>query len=199
MRFQLENNCLKVDEGAKTLSQFTPRGTGDCKIMNWFEISDVFDSMVSPNRNAVISYFKSKFMVLDSNNDIKFGWSKQDISNLIRLNRIIAADCIYEERLTIAFFKTLMTLCLISEEKEIQIFIAVEKRLNFTIEDLDITSPCYNHFIEMLKHLEQYNNILKNWKMDGLFKVTQIKSFEQFVCYDRNDLLELWKITYTQQ
>ena len=200
MRIQLENNLLKVGKNTEVLfsQSATPCGTKDCRILDWFEISEIFDSMDFPNRDVLISYFKSKstLSLLDSDNAAKFCWSKRDISNLTKTNKIIAADCIYEKPLTIAFFKTLMTLCIISEEKEIQIFIAVEKRLNFTIEDLDITSPCYNHFIKILKHLEKHNNIINSWKMDGTFKVTQIKSFEQVICYERNNSLELWAVTY---
>ena len=194
MKLQLENSTFV--ENTKTLS----KSNGNCRLLDWFEISKIYDRLDSPDRNSLISYFESKFPqnqeeLLDR---LTFNWSQQDISNLKRTNRIIAADCIYDEALTIAFLKTILSLCLISEEKEIRIFIAVEKRLNFTFEDLDVTSPCYNHFIKLLTHLELHNNLNDCWKIDGLFKFKQSEPFGQFLYYERTNLLELWEITFTR-
>ncbi|XP_038065686.1 methyltransferase-like protein 22 [Patiria miniata] len=73
-----------------------------------------------------------------------FQWSDKDIEKLEEVTVIIAADVVYDDDLTDAFFNTLIRL--MSTGKDKTAFLALEKRLNFTIQDLDVTCKAYDHF-----------------------------------------------------
>ena len=203
MKFQLENSFLAEYMPRADNNQENILSPEQCKKLDWFEISKIYDMLDIKKSNETTTLMSHLETYLGEGLGNKqnqsltssYAWSKQDILKLKKTDRIIAADCIYDETLTLWLFKTLMILCLVSEASEIRVFFAVEKRLNFTLEDLDVASPCYNHFIKLMGELVQND---KSWKIGGSFEVKQIKQFEQFLGYERSELLELWEICYTR-
>jgi hypothetical protein len=97
-------------------------------------------------------------------NDVgEFSWSRGCLERLREVEVIIAADVIYADNLTEAFVCTvhrLMLSCPVCS----RCYIAIEKRFNFTLADLDAACPAYQHFrscIEELCQEESPNGILQ--------------------------------------
>ncbi|XP_014679426.1 PREDICTED: methyltransferase-like protein 22 isoform X2 [Priapulus caudatus] len=117
-----------------------------------------------------------------------FFWSREEIAQLYRADVILAADVVYDDDLTDAFFKTAYDLmsCLPSKT----VLISVEKRLNFTLSNLEVGSPAYQHFQTCLEELSHYATDTVS------FSVDQVPTdFPQIFSYDRVKFLELWKVT----
>ncbi|EDO35475.1 predicted protein [Nematostella vectensis] len=96
---------------------------------------------------------------------------------------IVAADVIYDDDLTDAFLSQI--LCLFASNSSRVVLLALEKRLNFTLEYLDVACPAYIHFTAKLRHLQQ----------QGLLFTRQLPlDFPNYIQYDRVRELELWEI-----
>ncbi|XP_022095492.1 methyltransferase-like protein 22 isoform X2 [Acanthaster planci] len=119
-----------------------------------------------------------------------FQWSKKDIEKLGEVTVIIAADVVYDDDLTDAFFNTLIRL--MSSGKDKTAFIALEKRLNFTIEDLNVTCKAYDHFQLHINRLVS--------SQDVKYCVEQLPvNFPQCFQYCRTEQLELWKMNLVRE
>ncbi|XP_077868563.1 methyltransferase-like protein 22 [Saccoglossus kowalevskii] len=94
---------------------------------------------------------------LNTDHQNPFHWRKRDIDTLQdSVNVIMAADVIYENDLTDAFFRTIYHIMTTGKSK--MLYVSIEKRVNFTIVDLDATAEAYDHFkecLEFLLHLQQ--------------------------------------------
>ena len=98
---------------------------------------------------------------------------------------IFVADCIYENGLTDALFRTLYRFLTAFESKPV-ILIALEKRFNFTLNELDVTCHEYDHFRRCLKDLE---------KLDGCsVRNICLEMLPVYFDYDRTNYVELWEI-----
>ncbi|XP_028267369.1 methyltransferase-like protein 22 [Parambassis ranga] len=124
--------------------------------------------------------------------DVEFSWTKEEVDDLYdSTSFIIAADVCYDDDLTDALFRTLYQLCS-GFSHTCTIFIALEKRMNFTLRHMDVSCEAYNHYVHCLSQLQDL--------VDGRcsFKVEQLPSdFDQFLQYERIEQLELWKLTST--
>lgn len=111
-----------------------------------------------------------------------FGWDNEDKDHLSNVSILLAADVIYDNKLTDAFFETV--LWLMNRNLRKTLYLSIEKRINFTIEALDVVSPAYDYFQQCLTRLETKLN------------AQQIKvDFPQYFQYERNPKLELWRFT----
>ncbi|XP_041257916.1 methyltransferase-like protein 22 isoform X4 [Onychostruthus taczanowskii] len=94
----------------------------------------------------------------------------------------------YDDDLTDALFRTLYRITH-NLRNSCTVYLALEKRLNFTLRHMDITCEAYSHFRNTLNDLEN----LQDGKMK--YTVEPIKlDFCQFLVYERIEQLELWKI-----
>nr|XP_039255568.1 methyltransferase-like protein 22 [Styela clava] len=108
---------------------------------------------------------------------------------------IMACDVIYDNDITNAFFQTLQILLNgDTYTKEgcrpsiVKVYISTEKRLNFTLEDLDITCKEYNHFLCKLSELENtFQSSLSVQRID-------MEDISQFCQYNQTQQLEIWEI-----
>lgn len=83
-------------------------------------------------------------------------------------------------------FRTLMT-------PQQTLFLSLEKRINFTIEDLKPTAKAYDYFCSLIS-----NNQNQNSHLTGSFVVQKLPiDFPQYFAYERTKELELWEIKYT--
>nr|XP_057904627.1 methyltransferase-like protein 22 isoform X2 [Doryrhamphus excisus] len=127
---------------------------------------------------------------LCTDSDVEFSWTEEEVAD-IHDNAcfIIAADVCYDDDLTDALFRTIYRLCN-NFMHPCTIFISLEKRLNFTIREMDVSCEAYNHFRHCLSQLEGL--------VDGQcsYTVQQLPcTFPQFLRYERIEQLELWKVT----
>ncbi|XP_076036788.1 methyltransferase-like protein 22 isoform X2 [Oratosquilla oratoria] len=110
---------------------------------------------------------------------------RKELSNV---SVILAADVVYHNQLTDAFFETVYTL--MSKPPCKTMYIALEKRYVFTIEDMDTVAPCYEYFKQCLDQLTKRNSENVSWSVEEV--VT--KTLPQYFTYERNKHLVLWKI-----
>ncbi|XP_055330255.1 methyltransferase-like protein 22 isoform X2 [Paramacrobiotus metropolitanus] len=82
--------------------------------------------------------------------DDDFGWHDEDLKLLRGGFAVIAADVIYSDELTDAFFATILNLCT-KFNQPFDVWLSIEKRLNFTLDDLAVCSPPYRHFQDCLR------------------------------------------------
>ncbi|XP_019620861.1 PREDICTED: methyltransferase-like protein 22 [Branchiostoma belcheri] len=80
-------------------------------------------------------------------------WTKADLEDLEKnVDIILAADVAYDNELTDGFFKSVFNLITCGQPKTL--YVALERRYNFTLEDLDVTCKSYDHFRKCLCDLE---------------------------------------------
>lgn len=120
---------------------------------------------------------------------VPFSWSEEDVSDLYSHTTILlAAEVFYDDDLTDALFKTLFRLTRKLENACIAI-LSVEKRLNFTLRDLDVTCEAYDHFRSALRQLEKLADGRRRFVVEPVDA-----SFPQCLAYERIQQLELWKV-----
>ena len=123
--------------------------------------------------------------------ELDFFWSDNDWPDNITeagldCDIILAADVVYDENITLNFFKTLKKLLSVSCKIA---FIAIEKRQHAG-NNGEIIAPNYKIFLEQMSLL--HNAILN----DNKIKVENISlSFDQYLKYSRVNELNLFKIT----
>ncbi|XP_063588312.1 methyltransferase-like protein 22 isoform X2 [Penaeus indicus] len=100
---------------------------------------------------------------------------------------IMAADTIYHNQLTDQFFRTILRL--MSEPPNKTMYVALEKRFVFTVEDLDTVAPCYDYFLDRLDWLRCQNLATINWTIEEV-----PIDFKQYFIYEKTRHLVLWKI-----
>ncbi|XP_053936145.1 methyltransferase-like protein 22 [Cuculus canorus] len=122
-----------------------------------------------------------------------YSWSEEEIADLHdHCTVIMAADVFYDDDLTDALFRTLYRITH-NLRNSCTVYLALEKRLNFTLRHMDVTCEAYSHFRNTLNDLEN----LQDRKMK--YTVEPIKpDFCQFLIYERIEQLELWKIIAEQ-
>ncbi|XP_063962049.1 methyltransferase-like protein 22 isoform X2 [Lytechinus pictus] len=116
-----------------------------------FENSTVLELGGGTGLASVVMATTAKFVIC-TDESIPFSWSQKDLQLLSDVDVIMAADVVYSNDLTDAFFTKLQHLMKTGKEKTC--FITTERRLNFTLTDLDVTCKEYDHFREWLKRLE---------------------------------------------
>ncbi|XP_011061470.1 PREDICTED: methyltransferase-like protein 22 [Acromyrmex echinatior] len=126
------------------------------------------------------TYVRSGFHI-EEVNFLNLEWPKKLEEKLQSANIVLAADVIYDDKITDGFVRTLTKL-LYTKKKKI-IYIALEKRYVFTVADLDTIAPMYEEF---LRCVEKYK---MNWSVDYINI-----DFPRYFKYDRVKHLVLMKI-----
>ncbi|NXY50059.1 MET22 protein, partial [Ceuthmochares aereus] len=113
-----------------------------------------------------------------------YSWSEEEIADLHdHCTVIMAADVFYDDDLTDALFRTLYRITH-NLRNSCTVYLALEKRLNFTLRHMDVTCEAYSHFRNTLNDLEN----LQDRKMK--YTVEPIKpDFCQFLIYERIEQL----------
>ncbi|XP_013788406.1 methyltransferase-like protein 22 isoform X2 [Limulus polyphemus] len=115
-----------------------------------------------------------------------WGWTMQEKDDLKKVNVILAADVIYDDNLTDAFFETVIRLMLQPPSKVL--YISLEKRINFSLDVMDVACPAYTHFYQYLQNLPLHSGH-QDWD------VQQVPTFfPQLFHYKRTPQLELWRV-----
>ncbi|XP_047497169.1 methyltransferase-like protein 22 isoform X1 [Penaeus chinensis] len=111
----------------------------------------------------------------------------ESYESLKDISVIMAADTIYHNQLTDQFFKTILRL--MSEPPNKTMYVALEKRFVFTVEDMDTVAPCYDYFLDRLDWLRCQNLSTINWTVEEV-----PIDFKQYFIYEKNRHLVMWKI-----
>lgn len=119
----------------------------------------------------------------------EFSWSEEEVEELYdHTNIIIAADVVYDDDFTDAFFRTLYQLCC-SFNHSCDVYISIEKRLNFSLRHMDVSCEAYEHFRLCLQQLQDLPG-------PPGFSVQRVApNFPQRIMYERVEQLELWKVS----
>ncbi|ROT68671.1 hypothetical protein C7M84_013176 [Penaeus vannamei] len=91
---------------------------------------------------------------------------------------IMAADTIYHNQLTDQFFRTILRL--MCEPPNKTMYVALEKRFVFTIEDMDTVAPCYDYFLDRIEWLRCQNLSTINWTIEEV-----PIDFKQYFIYEK--------------
>ncbi|XP_035784588.1 methyltransferase-like protein 22 isoform X2 [Anopheles albimanus] len=126
--------------------------------------------------------------------ELDFNVSYQDYPRSLKdqlqnVQYVLAADVIYDDDITEAFVRTLVSL-LLELPKLKAIYIALEKRYVFTLEDMDSVAPCYDYF---LRCFQKRNNRfgVNRWKL-----INVCMNFPRYFDYDKVKDLVLLKICH---
>lgn len=75
---------------------------------------------------------------------IDFSWCKEDVQALQHAQVFLAADCIYDNDLSEAFMRTAAQL--LRGAPSSNLLLALERRFNFTLRDMDVAAPAYDYW-----------------------------------------------------
>lgn len=87
----------------------------------------------------------------------QFSWRVEDVQQLQCLDVILAADCVYSDELTDALMKTAVLLMRqghAASGRSPVLLVALEKRICFTLDDLDVRAPAYDHWRKLFTPAE---------------------------------------------
>ncbi|KAL2924563.1 Methyltransferase-like protein 22, partial [Bienertia sinuspersici] len=124
---------------------------------------------------------------LDLESEARYSWSSSEVEEVDRASVLLAADVIYSDELTDAFFSILQKMMCQHSEKVL--YLALEKRYNFSLNDLDIVANGYSHFLSFLRDEKGFTG-----------KRIDLSEIPQYVTeYERGKDVELWEIKYVAQ
>ncbi|XP_042491807.1 methyltransferase-like protein 22 isoform X2 [Macadamia integrifolia] len=129
----------------------------------------------------------------------RYMWTPSEIEVAQEASLILAADVVYSDDLTDALFNTIEKL--MSQGSEKVLYLALEKRYNFSFNDLDVVANGYSHFLSYLRE-ERVDNAECMELEDGLLpcfvgKRIDLAQIPQYVReYERGKDVEIWQIKY---
>ncbi|KAK9677118.1 hypothetical protein RND81_11G122700 [Saponaria officinalis] len=117
----------------------------------------------------------------------RYSWTPSEVEEVSRASVLLAADVIYSDELTDAFFGILKKL--MRQDSEKVLYLALEKRYNFTVDDLDVVANGYSHFLNYLTDENGFTG-----------KCIDLSDVPQYVReYERGNDVELWMIKYVAE
>ncbi|KAK9148896.1 hypothetical protein Scep_007653 [Stephania cephalantha] len=128
----------------------------------------------------------------------KFSWSEEEIDEAMGASILLAADVIYSDDLTDALFNTLQSL--MSQGFPKVLYLALEKRYNFSLDDLDVVANGYSHFRSYLKNEEELRQLGIRPLRCFVGKRIDYASIPQYIReYNRGNEVEIWQIKYISE
>ncbi|XP_020596907.1 methyltransferase-like protein 22 isoform X2 [Phalaenopsis equestris] len=122
----------------------------------------------------------------------KYSWTSSEVAEVERATLILAADVIYSDELTSSLFNILEKL--MSRGSKKVLYLALEKRYNFSLDDLDVVA---NGYAKFRSFLEDEECMLPEEVSFPCFMGKQIDTWKipQYIReYERGRDLELWRI-----
>ncbi|KAK4784708.1 hypothetical protein SAY86_019076 [Trapa natans] len=128
----------------------------------------------------------------------RFSWTCSEVEEAESAALIFAADVIYSDDLTDALFSTLKRL--MSRGTEKILYLALEKRYNFSLNDMDVVANGYSYFRHYVRD-EGGRSILDHEESPGFvgrcIDLTQVPQY--VLSYDRGNDVEIWEIKYIRE
>lgn len=133
---------------------------------------------------------------LDLASQERFSWSSSELEEVQKASMLLAADVIYCDDLTDAFFGILEKL--MSQGSEKVLYLALEKRYNFSLHDLDVVANGYSHFRSYLREEDGECEGLEPSSLPCFTgRRVNVAEIPQYIGeYDRGKDVELWQIRY---
>ncbi|XP_015867394.3 uncharacterized protein LOC107404900 isoform X2 [Ziziphus jujuba] len=127
----------------------------------------------------------------------RYLWTSSDVEEAQKASMLVAADVIYSDELTDAFFSILERLMCTCPEKVL--YLALEKRYNFSLDDLDVVANGYSHFKSYLQvegdGVAQREDLEFRSTARFVGKCIDITQIPQYIKeYDRGTDVEIWQI-----
>lgn len=123
----------------------------------------------------------------------RYSWKSSELKEVQRASVLLAADVIYSDELTDAFFHTLKRLVPLGSKKVL--YLALEKRYNFSLNDLDVVANGYSHFRSYIMEEGEHQRFDCESFPVFVGKCIDLNEFPQYVReYDRGNDFELWQI-----
>ncbi|CAA7025790.1 unnamed protein product [Microthlaspi erraticum] len=169
---QVLGNCVHNVEMNSTL--FHPQAVVHVRELNWMSKWPILEDTHADCRDPQ-----------------KYCWNSQDFELVKRARFLFAADVIYSDDLTIALFSMLKRVMSFGTDKVL--YLGLEKRFNFSLDDLDVVAngyACFRSYIKEDGTGEQEDKSFVGRRID----VTQIPQYAKG--YDRGEDVELWEIKY---
>ncbi|KAF8388992.1 hypothetical protein HHK36_025676 [Tetracentron sinense] len=128
-----------------------------------------------------------------SHNRYSCSWTPSEVEQAEAAQLLLAADVIYSDDLTYDFFMTLERLMLKGSEKVL--YLAMEKRYNFSLDDLDVVANGYSLFQSYLKDEGESGGLEDESLPCFVGKRIDLAQIPQYVReYDRGSDVEIWQI-----
>lgn len=123
-------------------------------------------------------------------------WSANEIEEAEKATLLLAADVIYSDSLTDLFFDTQRQL--MSRGVKKVLYLTLEKRYNFSLDELDVVANGYRHFRSFFAVQDGRGGLDNAALKPGLVgEQIDLARVPQYIReYDRGEDLEMWKIMY---
>lgn len=136
-----------------------------------------------------------KARVEEASHTQRYSWTSREIEEAENASLLLAADVIYSDDLTDAFFSTLEKL--MSRGSTKVLYMALEKRYNFSFSDLDVVANGYSHFRSYLRDEDAVESFESATMPNFVGKQIDISQIPQYVKeYERTHDVEIWQIKY---
>ncbi|CAL0324126.1 unnamed protein product [Lupinus luteus] len=136
-----------------------------------------------------------KATIEESPSTQRYSWTSREIDDAENASFLLAADVIYSDDLTDAFFSILERLMSTGSAKVL--YMALEKRYNFSLSDLDVVANGYSHFRSYIKDEDEIKSLESRTMTNFAGKRMDFSQIPQYVReYERGHDVEIWQIKY---
>jgi len=172
-----EKSILEVGAGTGLASLISARCDASSVLATDLKDQAVLDLLQrNITRNASLADGKVSVMPLDFNDDLAH------VTDLEKIDLVLAGDVIYDDTITDSFVKFLLRLRQ-NLSGPLKALVTLEKRVVFTVADLEERCPAYEHLMTRLEE-EKERMVVKQIEID----------WEQHLCYERSNELVLLQI-----
>ncbi|KAJ4836687.1 hypothetical protein Tsubulata_043330 [Turnera subulata] len=128
----------------------------------------------------------------------RYSWNAAEVDQVQEASLLLAADVIYSDDLTTALFSILKRL--MSQGPEKVLYLALEKRYNFSLDDLDVVANGYSCFQSHIRKEEENEDLDDGSHPRFVGRSLDLSLIPQYVKgYDRGNEVELWQIKYIER
>lgn len=129
---------------------------------------------------------------------LRYLWSAHEIDEAEKATVLFAADVIYSDDLTDLFFDTVKKLMSSGAKKVL--YLALEKRYNFSLDELDVVANGYAHFRGFFVTQDEHGDAIHGDKPGFVGKQIGLAEIPQYIReYERGNDLEIWEIMYSPE
>ncbi|TPX58658.1 hypothetical protein SpCBS45565_g07944 [Spizellomyces sp. 'palustris'] len=134
--------------------------------------------------------------ILNAADSVPYLWTSADVQDFMaNCTILLAADIIYEDTVTFALIRRLWTLLSPTTNNQPRIlYLALEKRVQFSVDEQEVAAPARDFFLETLK-ASNADREEANVPERIVAKMIDIERIPHMLHYERTKELELWSLT----